>query len=150
MYHILCSFLIPGSCSYVGPHTRIWVALNFWNDYLYLIYKLMEIHWFIPFFPSWLTILRWIFSSMIILIMRQLYLWIYSNSILTMYIFHFRESMWMYINAMPIYRDTHLDINLLQLPLKTGRLGRDWQVILVYKVWKNTKQRVGETSELKK
>lgn len=50
------SLLISYSChfskcwapSYIGPHARIRVALNCWNDYFYLLYKLMKISWFIP------------------------------------------------------------------------------------------------------
>lgn len=40
---------------------------------------------------------------------------------------------------MLIYRYIHLDINLFQLPLKTEKLGIDWQMMLNCKIWRNTK-----------
>lgn len=121
-----CQFSQCWTPPHTGLHTRIWVALNFWNDYLYLLYKLIRIDWLLPLFHQLTYMLRWNFISLLIWIVRQLYLYIYSNSILTIYIFHFIDSMWLYINIMWIYRYTYLDTNLFQLSLKTEKLGRDW------------------------
>lgn len=67
-----CQFSQCWAPSYTGPHARMRVALNFWNYYFYLLYKL-KISWFSPPSLKLTYILRWNFRSLIIL-MRYLYL----------------------------------------------------------------------------
>lgn len=63
-----CQFSQRWASSYVGLYTAIWLALNFWNDYFYLLYKLMMIDG-VPFSQADI-IQRWNFRFVIILIMR--------------------------------------------------------------------------------